>query len=520
MRALRSAVVVGLGTLTSRILGLVRDIMTAAAFGTGLAIDAFVLAFTIPNLLRRLLGEGALSAAFIPIFAEEMETGGRERAVRFFNVTLTALVLVLLVLLGLGLLFTLVVPPAWFGEGAAKADLTFQLLRIMLPYMLLICVMGMLMGVLNSMQHFFTPAIAPALLNVCWIAGLVIATPLVDGSKESLARALAVAVLIGGVLQMAVQLPAMRAKGVPIRPCLDLRNPAFRRMLVLMLPVVLGLAPVQINIVFDRLIAEFCVEGDGANGRLFFGIRLMQFPLALIGIAMGVAVFPGLSRLAAEGRREEMGRELGRALRVTLFLGLPATTGLAVLAGPIIALIYRHGAFDAAAAAATTSVLFCYSLGVFATCGLQVVTRAFYALKDMKTPVRVTLATVGLNLVLNLILVWPLADAGLALATSITAVVNLVALAWYARTRLGILALKPVVRSAAGSLVAAVVCGLAAWGALEAIRASWPGEGVAERLARVLVPVVAGGTAFLVASAVLRLRELRILVEALRNRRS
>jgi putative peptidoglycan lipid II flippase len=177
MAFLRSAGVVSLGTLTSRVLGLVRDVLTAAAVGAGAAWDAFVLAFTVPNLLRRLLGEGALSAAFIPIFAEEMERGGREKALRFFHVTFTALVLVLLVLLALGLVATFLLPTAWFGESEAKAALTLELLSVMLPYMLLICVMAMLMGILNSLRHFFAPAIAPALLNVCWIAGLVVAAP-------------------------------------------------------------------------------------------------------------------------------------------------------------------------------------------------------------------------------------------------------------------------------------------------------------------------------------------------------
>ncbi len=519
MGLVRSASVVSLSTLASRVLGLVRDVMTAALIGAGAAWDAFVIAFTIPNLLRRLLGEGALSAAFIPLFAEELEAGGRDRAMRFFHVTFTMLVLVLIALVALGFVATLLVPTEAFGEGEAKATLTLELLRIMLPYMLLICAMALLMGVLNSLQHFFAPAIAPAVLNVCWIVSLLVAVPLVGDSPVELVRAVAVSVMVGGVLQVAVQIPALRAKGVTFAFSLDLANPAFRRMLVLMLPVVIGLAPVQLNIALDRFIAEWLVSGDGANSYLFYGNRLMQFPLALIGIAMGVAVFPGLSRLAAAGRTDDMARELMRALRVTLFLAFPATVGLAVLAHPLISVIYQHGRFGAEPTRATAHVLLCYAFGVFSTCGLQVVTRAFFALKDTKTPMVVTAATIALNLALNLALVWSLREAGLALATSITAAVNLVILTVIARRRLKVLALRPIVSSATRAFLASLVCGGVAFGTLAWLEAALPGSGVGLRLLRVLGPVVTGGVAFVGAAHLFRSPELRELAVALRRRR-
>jgi putative peptidoglycan lipid II flippase len=327
-----------------------------------------------------------------------------------------------------------------------------------------------------------------------------------------------VAVVAGGMLQLAVQIPALRARGVGVRWSLDVRNPAFRRMLALMLPVVIGLAPVQINIAIDRLIAEAFVPGDGANSYLFYGNRLMQFPLALIGIAMGVAVFPGLSRLAASGRRGDLERELGRAYRATLFLALPATVGLAVLARPLISLIFEHGKFGAGSTDATAGVLLCYALGVFATCALQVVTRAFYALKDTRTPMLVTAGTVALNLGLNLALVFVLGAAGLALATSITAVVNLAILTRLARRRLAVLALRPVAASALRALAASLVCGAATWGALEGTRALLPGGDLGARLARVLLPMAAGAAAFLGAAFALRCAEARELLALFRRR--
>jgi putative peptidoglycan lipid II flippase len=518
MHVLRSAGVVTLGTLASRVLGLVRDVVSAALVGTAWVWDAFIVAFTIPNLLRRLLGEGALSAAFIPVFAQEMEDGGRDRAMRFFNVTLTALVLVLVALLVLALVATVLLPTDWFAETDAKAALTVELLRIMLPYMVLVCVMALLMGVLNSLGHFFTPAVAPAVLNFCWIAGLLAAAPLIGDSPIDLVRALAVSVLVGGVLQLAVQIPALRARGVPVAPSLDLGNPAFRRMLARLVPVVIGLAPVQLNVAADRFIAEFLVEGDGANSYLFYGMRLMQLPVALIGIAIGVAVFPAFSRLAAAGKRDELADAIGHALKLTLFLALPAAVGLAVLAKPLIALIYQHGRFDAVSTTATAEVLLFYAVGVFATCGLQVVTRAFYAAGDMRTPVKVGAAVVVLNLGLNLALVWSMRWSGLALATSVTAIANLALLTLMARRKLRLLALRPVLRSALASLGAALACGAGAGGTLALVWAALPGEGLPERLVRVVVPVAAGGAAFVAAAHLLRMPELRETIDAVRRR--
>jgi putative peptidoglycan lipid II flippase len=289
-------------------------------------------------------------------------------------------------------------------------------------------------------------------------------------------------------------------------------------MLALLLPVAIGLAPVQINIAIDRFIAEAYVPGDGANTYLFFGNRLMQLPLAMIGIAMGVAVFPGLSRLAASGGRGELARELGRAYRMTLFLALPATVGLVVLARPLIALIYEHGKFGAGATDATSDILLCYALGVFATCALQVVTRAFYALKDTRTPMLVTAGTVVLNLGLNLALVFVLGSAGLALATSITAGVNLAILTWLARRRLAVLALRPVAASAMRALAASLACGAAAWGALEGMGSLLPGDGLGARLARVLVPLAVGAAAFLGAGIGLRCPEAGELLALFRRR--
>jgi len=506
---LRSARVVSLGTLVSRLLGLVRDVMTAALIGAGGAWDAFVLAYTVPNLLRRLLGEGALSSAFIPVFAEEREARGKAAAFHFFAVTLTGLALVLLGLAVLGTVATYVVPASWLGVGDEKGALTLDLIRVFQPYMLFVCLMAFLMGALNSLDHFLAPALAPALLNLCWIAGMVVAFPLVSDDPSTRVLVVAIAIVIGGALQLAVQIPPLRALGVRFRPSVDFKSPAFRRMLVTLLPIVVALAPVQINIAFDRIIAATMIEGDGANSHLFYGNRLMQLPLALIGVAMGVAVFPRLSRLAAARDDTNFAASVGTALRTTLFLAIPASIGLAVISGPVISLIYERQEFTRASAIITGDVLFHYAFGVAAVCALQVITRAFHSVRDTRTPVLVTAATVVLNLALNLLLVGSMRESGLALATSITAVVNVVVLLWLAGRRFPHFELGSIARSAGLSTIAGAACGGGAWLAL---RLDVP------LLFRVLGAVAAGAIGFALTAIATRQPEWGLLRALLRRR--
>jgi putative peptidoglycan lipid II flippase len=499
MGFLRSATVVSASTLVSRILGMVRDIICASLLGAGPVWDAFVVAWRIPNLFRRLLGEGALSSAFIPVFLGEKEKAGLPAALRFFGNVLGALSLLLAVITVLGVAFTVLVPGTWFGDGAEadKAQLALDLLRILFPYMFLINLMALFMAVLNSLGHFFAPAIAPALLNVFWIAGALLA-PVVAEEAGDQVQIVALFILVGGVAQFAVQLPVLRRFKVPLRPHISFRDPALRRLLFLMFPMVLGLAPMQVNILLDTLIAEACVPGDGANSYLFYGNRLMQFPLALVGIAMAVVVFPVFSAHAKAGRREELGQTLSEALRTTFFLALPAAAGLFVLASPLIALIYEHGVFRFDPdTPATARVLRMYALGVPAVCGLQVLTRLFYSLEEVKTPVRVGAAMVMVNLVLNLILVFPLRESGLALATSLSATLNLVILGFLAHRRLGIRGLRRVSLSFLRSLIFTLLMGGAVFWLSHALSRAFPEREILPKLLWVLPPTLLGAVLYL-----------------------
>jgi len=515
MGILRSASVVSASTLLSRVLGMIRDILFASLLGAGFYFDAFVVAWRLPNLFRRLMGEGALSSAFIPIFSGERERAGLKAAFRFFQNVLTLLSIVLAVLTVVGVLVAHFLPPSLFGTGAAeeKAALVLSLLEILFPYVFLINVMALFMAVLNSVGHFFGPAVAPALLNAFWIGGILLA-PEISGEAGEQVKVVAAAIVLGGIVQLLVQVPILRAKGIPLSPRLDTKDPALRRMLVLMVPMVFGMAPVQVNVLLDTLIAEVFIPGHGANSYLFLGNRLMQFPLAMIGIAMGIVVFPVFSRQAKEGRRADLGKTLTRALSITFFLAVPAAAGLIAVAGPLISLIFEHGKYTAANAADTGRVLFMYALGIPAYCGLQIMTRLFYSLEEVKTPVRVGAAMVGVNIALNLALVGPLRESGLALATALSAVLNLALLAFFARRQLGVRGLGGVFRSLFRTGLLAAVMGAAVYGLILLLRPDTEDPSVLRRALWVLPPIAAGAVIHVGGAWLLRFPEVKAIRSA------
>ncbi len=517
---LRSAGVVSASTLASRVLGMARDVAFAAVFGAGAVFDSFVVAFRIPNLFRHLFGEGALSNAFIPVFSGEERAGGRAAAFAFFQRVLTLLSLLLAVVTVLGTAAALLLPPEWFGAGdaRAKAELTLRLTALLFPHVFLINVMALFMAVLNTLGHFFAPAIAPAVLNVFWLGG-ILAAPHVAATPESRMVVVCVAILAGGIVQTLMQVPYLRARGVPLAPRGGLGAPPVRRMLALLIPMVLGLAPVQVNIFLDSLIAEICVPGDGANSFLFYGNRLMQFPLALIGIALGVVVFPVFARQAKAGDRAALGKTLSDALGTTFFLATPAGAGLVALCVPATALIYEWGKFGAADTASTAFVLAMYSLGVPAFCGLQILTRLFYSLEDPMTPVRVGAFMVLLNLALNLTLVWFLGAGGLALATTLSALANLLVLATIARRRHRIRGLRGVLGGIARSFALSAAMGGAVFGLYLACRAAFPVRTLLLHKALWVLPPLVAGIALYAGLAILfRFPEARALLPRLRGR--
>ncbi len=517
---LSSARAASLGTLVSRMLGLVRDVLTAATIGAGLFWDAFVIAFQVPNLFRRLFGEGALSSAFVAVHSEHLARGDRAAAERTANLVGTGLVLLLAGVVAAGLVALLALPVDRLaaGESREKLALIVSLSAVMFPYLLLVCFTAFLMAVLNSFGRFGVAALTPAPLNVLWI-GVLVAGMVLGWPERTLVFTLAGAVLVAGVAQVAMLVPSLRAAGVRIRPDFRLRDPELRQVFALMLPVVLGLAPTQLNVLVDQYIAEAFIPGHGANAVLYYGNRLMQFPLAIIGIAMGTAAFPLLARLAALDRRNAMAGVTNLSLRVSFFVAVPAAVGLFAVAEPLVRLLFERGAFGAEATRETARVLGAFAVGVPGFCALQIVTRAHYALRDTATPVRVGLAAVLLNLGLNFALVGPLGAAGLALSTSVAAIANFSALAFLLRRKVGRiggrLLARSVARTAAVALLMGAVCGLLAAGAGALLGTAT----LAARLASVFVPVAAGVAFFALAARFLRLPEAKDILESFSGRK-
>jgi putative peptidoglycan lipid II flippase len=507
----RSASLIGLLTLMSRFLGLVRDIFSASLFGAGMIWDAFIIAWTIPNLFRKLFGEGALSSTFIPVYAQALEDGPHDRPGRVLRGTLGALLVVLGAIVGLGIAFCLLLPLFSTG-GGEKLGIAARLTALVLPYMLLICVTALFSAVLNVHRRFGAAATGPAVLNLFWIGGLGAALVLFPGRPVAQITAVGVALLGGGLAQVALLLPQLsRFAGIP-RPRLGFDDPDVRRIGSLAAPVLFGLAILQVNVLLDRFIAEFCVPGDGAVSALWYGNRLIQFPLGTIAVAVSTAVFPIFSRLAAKNEIARLNRVLGSALQGTLFLSLPAAVGLIILAEPVVDLIFGHGAFarEPEATHRTALVVIFYSLGIPAYSLLFAATRAFYALKDTVTPTRIALGTLLVNLVLNLTLVWIFREAGLALATAISAGLQLAVLLTLLHRKIGFRPLAdlfaPCLKAAASTAVMGVVC-YVVWRYLPILG----GEGLSPRFARIAVVIGVGAGVFFLVSVLLGDRNLAIL---------
>ncbi len=526
----RSASVISACTLLSRVLGLVRDVACASFFGDKWVFDAFSVAFRLPNLFRRLFGEGATSAAFIPVFTEYLETRPREDVWRLVGVSAAFLITALAAIVAVGeLIFAGL--HAWGGFGP-RGLLTLELMALLLPYVLFICLVALCMAVLNSLDHFFSPAFAPVVLNVCWIAGVLWLAPRLGAQPQQQIFGLAIAILIGGVVQLAMQIPALRNRGASFRLCFDFAHPGFRRIIALMLPVIFGLAVMQLNVLLDSLIAlgfsrppgsagamsllgwrvPYPME-SGANSVLYYGDRLMQFPLGVLGIAMAAAALPAFSRLAARGDSEGLARAVEQTLRVLFFLAIPASVGLMTMRRPIVELLYQRGAFTPEAAARTARIVLCYAAGVWAYCGVHVLVRAFYALQDTRTPVRVAASLVAANLALNLTLIWFLREAGLALSTALCSAAQFVVLFVLLARRIGLCGMRGVTRCIVKTLAASALMAAACQATLIPLQHIQPL--FLGKCLRVGVPIAAGGAVFLAASWALRSAELREVSSAL-----
>lgn len=426
----------------SRLLGLARDVLMAGFFGTTLPMSAFVVAFTIPNLFRRLFGEGALSAAFVPVLVETREKEGPAAAWKLSNkvFTMTGLTLISLTVI---ILFGATVGLLFPGLSE-KTALTLSLLRVMIPYMIFICLAAVSMGILNSLHRFAISAFAPAILNICWILAIIFVVPRVGTSMEEKIYVVAWAVLLAGFLQWAVQWPALRRLGW--RPTFypELfqgadKNPHIRKIMLLMGPVAFGMAVSQVNVMIDRLLALWI--SPAAPAALYLSERLVYLPLGLFATALGTVLLPVFSKHAGNNDHEEIRLTIGRSLKQLFFVMLPAAVGLFVLAGPIVQMIFEWKNFDATSSWMTAIALQCYAPGLVVFSLAKIFVPAFYAMQDTRTPVRVAVYAVLINVALNItfILTLPPAvkHAGIAAATVISEGLAAIALALILQKRIG-----------------------------------------------------------------------------------
>ncbi|MCD4831512.1 MAG: murein biosynthesis integral membrane protein MurJ [Anaerohalosphaeraceae bacterium] len=440
-------------TVISRILGMVRDMAFAFFFGAGGVMDAWIIAFMVPNLSRRIFGEGAASSSLIPVYSEQLHKNPKDTsALASTVVTVLFVVLSLLVLAGELAIWI------WFNffSKLESTDLILSLTALMLPYMVMICMVAIVGGILNSHRHFAMPAFAPVLLNVFIIGSLFFSGWVLSISPESQLFFVAAAVLIAGVLQLLLQLWPLRASGVKLRPAWQVRTDAFKKIMLLMAPMIIGLTATQLNTLADVLIArifsgsidkgqEFMFFGrqllypmwDGAASKLYYAQRLYQFPLGVFGISLATAIFPVMSSDAAKADIGALCRTVSKGIKGAVFIAAPAMLGLILVRKDLVSLVFQRGEFTAEDTAITSSLLVFYSLGLSGFFLQQLAGRAFYSLKDSKIPTRSAIIAVCVNLVLNLALIWPMGVTGLALATAVCSYLQVAILLFALNRKIG-----------------------------------------------------------------------------------
>jgi len=422
----RSGSIVAVMTMLSRILGFVRDQVLAIVFGAGATTDVFLVAFKIPNFLRRLFAEGAFAQAFVPVFTEYRETGDREALKQLAAHVAGTLTVVLLIITTLGVMFApfivMLFAPG-FTDNQAQFDLATHMLRLTFPYLLAVSLVAYAGAIMNTFGQFAVPSFTPVLLNICMITAALVFSPFF----EEPIVALAWGVLIAGLVQLAFQLPFLQRLGLLPRPRWGWAHRGVQRILKLMAPAILGSSVAQINLLLDTIIATFLVSGS--LSWLYYSDRLMEFPLGLIGVTLGTIILPRLSREYANASEQGYRDTITWALRVSILVGLPASVGLMTLAGPMISTLFEYGAFTEQDTYLSSFSLVAYSVGIPAFILVKIFAPAFFARQNTKTPVKIGIYALLTNMVYNLMLVLPMVwfdfiapHTGLALATSLSAI--------------------------------------------------------------------------------------------------
>jgi putative peptidoglycan lipid II flippase len=506
----RSAGLISIATMASRVLGVAREMVLAAFFGAsgGMEMDAFNVAFRVPNLLRDLFAEGAMTAAFVPTFTRALTTEGREAAWRLGNLVVNALLIITGLLVAIGIVFARPITHAiapWFAGTPGKLELTTELTRIMLPFLGTVAVAVAMMGMLNSLRRFFIPALSPAMFNVATIVCAFVLVPIMPRLGLQPIVGIAIGTVLGGLGQIALQWPVLRREGFRYHPIVDFTDPKLREVLRLMGPGTLGLAAVQINVFVNTYLATS--QQQGAVSWLNYAFRLMYLPIGLFGVSIATAALPDIARRANEGDTLGLQRTISTALRMMLMLNVPATVGLISLAQPIVALLLQRGRFTAHDTAATAAALIFYAPGLLGYSAVKIASPSFYSLRDSRTPVIVSVIAVLANLTINLLLVRVMGYRGLALGTALAAMFNAGALLWLLRRRLGGLDERRVFIAFVKILAASIVMGGAARLAASWLATLLPSAHVIGRAAQLAGAIAVGVVVLIAAARILRLAE-------------
>jgi putative peptidoglycan lipid II flippase len=504
----RSAGVIGIATMTSRLLGVAREAVLAWTFGAGFSMDAFNVAFKIPNLLRDLFAEGAMTAAFLPTFTRTLSTQGRDAAWRLGSLVINSLLLVTGVLVVIGIVFAFPITSAIaprFADSPGKLELTTSLTRIMLPFLTTVAVAVAMMGMLNALHRFFIPALSPAMFNVATILAAVALTPVLEGLGVPGVMSLAIGTLIGGLGQIALQWPALRGLGFRYHAVLDFKNPELREVLRLMVPGTLGLAAVQINVLVNTYLATS--QPEGAVSWLNYAFRLMYLPIGLFGVSIATAALPDISRQAVTDDLAAIRRTVSSGLRLMLMLNVPATVGLMVLAEPIVSLLLERGQFRPFDSLQTATALMFYAPGLLGYSAVKIASPTFYSLRDSRTPVIVSMVSVAANLTMNLSLVRVMGFRGLALGTSLAAMINAGALLWLLSRRLRGLERGRIAIAFAKIAIASLVMGAAVHCASAWMQTVFPGRELHSKLLQVFGAISIGVLVLALMAKILRISE-------------
>ncbi len=512
----RAAGVVSFFTMISRVLGLIRDMVIASFFGATISADAFIVAFRIPNMLRRFTAEGNMTIAFIPVFTEYLKTRSKEEAFELARVIFTLLSIILVIITIAGILFSpwiVRIMAYGFGSEGPRYELAVLLTRITFPYVFLVSLVALFMGILNSLKHFAAPAASPIFLNLGIIGGACLISPYLSVPVAGPT----IGILIGGILQVLLQIPWLYKYGVSLKPLWKPGHPAVKRIGLLILPALFGSAIYQFNQMAGTLLSSLLPGGSIAW--LNYADRLVELPLGIFAIAISTASLPSLSRNAVEKDNRAFIDTLDHALKITFFEALPSMAGLIILGKPIIRLFFQHGAFDAISTDMTASALVYYSVGLWAFSGVRVIVSAFYALQDTCTPAKISVVTFIAYLVSGLLLMSPMKHNGLALALSISSAINFTLLVFFLKKKMPQWSLMPVLLSISKIFAATAVMSASVILLNMNLFSSTTNPGKLVLILQVMSMVIVGIFIYLIASWIFRCNEVGILTRLINRKR-